>query len=231
MPELVERHEEPQHFVTQKSWEKFIAELRARGDFSWVLQTDFIEGIQLVCQLDFPPVESRALVRAFGSLVDGLSRVMQEIAVSTAELFGGRLNPFLQQKYAERTTSTYQRIYTSYRLVAEFLPKCPLARLPDSRWNDLHRAIEIRNRVVHPVRLADTVVSADDCELVIEVGNALLRDFAQFMEWFKQKEQKLVWEHTIERRRLFPKVGRNEKCPCGSYRKYKSCCAIAQYAA
>ncbi len=205
--------------------------MHSRSEFGCVLQVDFIEASEWVYREDFAPVASRALVRAFGSLVDGLSRVMQEIAVSTAELFGGRLNPFLQQKSAERSTSTYQRIYTSYRLVAEFLPRCPLGRLPDARWDDLHLAIEIRNRVVHPTALADTVVSTDDCRLVIEVGEALLRDFAQFVQWFRQKEQKLAWEHMAERRRLFPKVGRNEKCPCGSQRKYKSCCAVAQYAA
>ena len=25
-------------------------------------------------------------------------------------------------------------------------------------------------------------------------------------------------------RKLFPKIGRNEKCPCGSGKKFKKCC-------
>src|SRR4051794_18819776 len=219
------------HYLTQEAFDSFRREIQARSDFGRALQIDLHDAISRVHENDFDHVACRGLVRAFGSFIDGLSRIMQEFAVSAGNLYGHPLNPYLQEKTAERSTSAYQRIYTSYRLVAEFVPRSPLARLPDARWDDLHRAIEIRNRIVHPTCLSDVQLTCEDTELVIAVGQAFLRDFASFIQWFQQKEQKLAWEHLIERRRLYRKVGRNEKCPCGSQRKYKVCCAVAQWAA
>lgn len=230
MSSLLVRNE-TEYCLTQEAWQKFHEEMNARSDFGTVLQADFIIATELVYAAEFGATESRAMMRAFGSLIDGLSRVMQEIAVSTAELFGGHLNRFLQEKTCDRSTSTYQRIYNSYRLVTEFLPKSPLARLSDQRWRELHHAIDIRHRIVHPTCFADVQTDHREAMLVINVGNAFLRDFAEFVQWFQHKKQKLLWEHVIERRRLIPKTGRNEKCPCGSQRKYKNCCAAAQYAA
>ena len=58
--------------------------------------------------------------------------------------------PYLQEKSRERGLSAYQRIYTIYRLIANFLPKSPVAAISEERWADLRAALEIRNRIVHP---------------------------------------------------------------------------------
>ena len=39
-----------------------------------------------------------------------------------------------------------------------------------------------------------------------------------------QQEQPAEEEITISFKREVPKVGRNDKCPCGSGKKYKNCC-------
>jgi len=131
----------------------------------------------------------------------------------------------------ERGINTYQRSYTSYRLIGEFLPRSPLAATSDALWDDLHTAIEIRNRIVHPRCARDLEVSINGAVLVMKTGDKFSAHLNQFGQWLLQKEQKLVWEHVSERRRLYRKVGRNESCPCGSGRKYKNCCAAAAIAA
>ena len=88
--------------------------------------------------------EGRALIRCFGSLLEGLTTSMRKIAVATGKLFRQPLNPFLQEKVEERAITAYQRIYTSYRFIGEFLPRSPLAATTDDFWDELHWAIEAR---------------------------------------------------------------------------------------
>ena len=39
-----------------------------------------------------------------------------------------------------------------------------------------------------------------------------------------QKEPVFVYDGTETYKRIQPKVGRNDSCPCGSGKKYKKCC-------
>ncbi len=214
--------------LTQEKWEQFGRDYRAELDFCRILQTDFFEATEVLYGNGLSAQsEARALIRCFGSLIDGLTGSMRNIAIMTCKLFGRPLNPFLREKAEERTITTYHRIHTSYRLIGEFLPRSPLASVTDALWDDLRAAIEIRNRVVHPKCAKDLEVTETEALLVAEIGDEFCRHVNQFVQWLRQKEQKLVWEHLVERRRLYPKIGRNEKCPCGSSRKYKNCCAAA----
>ena len=43
-----------------------------------------------------------------------------------------------------------------------------------------------------------------------------------------QNGEDLVEEKAEPFKREFPKVGRNDPCPCGSGKKYKKCCGINQ---
>lgn len=217
--------------MTQEKWEQYHRDYRAEFDFCRILQTDFIAATDLVYESDLAQPEARAMVRCFGSLIDGLTGSMRSIAIATCKLYGQPLNPFLQEKAEERSLAIYHRIYTTYRLLSEFLPRSPLAATPDSLWDDLHTALDIRNRVVHPKGVRDLEVTAVETMLVEDTGKEFCRDLNQFAQWLLQKEQRLAWEHMIERRRIYPKIGRNEKCPCGSGRKYKNCCVAAALAA
>ena len=115
--------------------------------------------------------------------------------------------------------------------LGEFLPRSPLAALGDGFWDELHAGIEIRNRIVHPRSAKDLELSLADALLVTTLGDEFCDHPNKFAQWLMQKEQKLVSEHLMVARRLYRKVGRNEKCPCNSGRKYKNCCAAAAIAA
>ncbi len=129
--------------MTQEKWEAFQRETRSALDLCTLLQADFLLAWHRVNDSDFEEGEARALVRCFASLLDGLTTGMRGIAVATCKLFNRPLNPFLQDKLGERTLNSYQRVFTSYRLIGEFLPGSPLGSISDRVWDELHKAIEI----------------------------------------------------------------------------------------
>lgn len=220
----------PPEFLTRDTLDQFFADNRAAVRLAAVLQTDFFAASDRMVETKFAGPDVRAMVHCFGSLIDGLSTAMRQVAISTCKLFGKPLNPFLQEKVEERTLSNHQRIYTSYRLIGEFLPGSPLAKAADELWSELHVAIEIRNRVVHPRCVADTEVTPGDAMRVAEVGDEFSRHANQFAQWLVQKEQKLIQPYLVEARH-YSKIPRNAPCPCGSGKKYKHCCIAAAYAA
>jgi hypothetical protein len=224
--------DEAQHSKLERRWralmdadlEKFSAGLVASGTLCETLNEDFCETMNRMVEHGSKPSDRRDVVRCFGSLLDGLTASMRFAAVALCKVFDEPLNPFLTDKTAERGLSTHQRIRSIYRLLAGFLPKSPLARLSDARWDQLHWALDIRNRVVHPSVPADLDLSNDEMNLVMQTGLDFYSDFTQFIQWFSQKEQQMLWELPGTRQRYLKKIGRNEPCPCGSGRKYKNCC-------
>lgn len=206
--------------------EVFHGEINATRAFVSVLERDFLAVIDK--SAGFESTQCRAIVWAFGPLIDGLANTMRSIAVAAAKFFGRSLNPFLQDRVADRSTSTHHRIVTNYRLAQELLPEAPIFAVSDSRWDEVQAAIQIRNRVVHPKCLDDLTVSQADLDLIMTQAVQFLQDYAQFFQWLLQKEQKFIWQHMQRRRRLVPKQGRNAPCDCGSGKKYKHCCAAAQ---
>jgi hypothetical protein len=172
--------------------------------------------------------ERRAVVRCFGSYIDGLAVAMREYCFTLCELFGEPANRFLRDKSEERGATGYQRIYTSYRFIAGFMPDSPMARISDSRWDRLHRALDIRNRVMHPAAAVEMEIGDDEIELVLKLGAEFMLDYQQFLEWFNQKQTRIIRGFPGQQRRhTSPKQGRNDLCRCGSGRKYKNCCVAA----
>jgi SEC-C motif len=205
---------------------KLHADLTASSELCNALKTDFLDALDRVIADQNSGVARRGVVRCFGSLIDGVTASMRFAAIGLCESFGEPLNPFLQEKTGERHISTHQRIYSIYRLLADFLPGSPLSHVPDARWDELRRALEIRNRVVHPTAITDLELTVDEMKVVLQAGHDFYRDYAQFPQWFGQKEQKLFFELPGARKRWLKKIGRNEPCPCGSKRKYKNCCGV-----
>ena len=78
---------------------------------------------------------------------------------------------------------------------------------------ELRFALEIRNRVVHPTTLVELEVSNGEVQLITQTGLNFYNDFRQFVQWFSQKEQKMLWDLPGNRRRYLKKTGRNESCP------------------
>jgi hypothetical protein len=227
-PAAREKLERRLHALMEADFEKLHANLTASSELCNALKADFLDALDRVIADQNIGVARRAVVRCFGSLIDGVTASMRFAAIALCQTFGEPLNPFLQEKTGERHISTHQRIYSIYRLIADFLPKSPLSHVPDSRWDDLRRALEIRNRVVHPTALTDLELTVDEMKLILQAGNDFYRDYAQFTQWFGRREQEMFWELPGTRKRYLKKIGRNEPCPCGSQRKYKNCCGVGQ---
>jgi uncharacterized protein len=57
-------------------------------------------------------------------------------------------------------------------------------------------------------------------EVIVHMAAGLLGAY----RYFRVHRQAETSAHTSEPRRIAPKVGRNDPCPCGSGKKYKRCC-------
>ncbi len=171
------------HALMAADFEKLHASFNASTELCNTLKADFLDALERVIADQHSSPARRAVVRCFGSLIDGLTRSMRFIAVNLCQVLDEPLNPFLQEKTGERHLSSHQRIYSIYRLLADFLPKSPLAHLPDSRWDQLHRALEIRNRIVHPATLTDLDLSNAEMKTVSGTGQDFFSDYRQFIQW------------------------------------------------
>lgn len=76
--------------------------------------------------------------------------------------------------------------------------------------------------------LADLDLSDAEMRVVVQTGQDFYLDFTKFVQWFGQKEQKMLLDLPGTRKRYLKKIGRNEPCPCGSGRKFKNCCGASQ---
>ena len=223
-PAAREKIERRLNALIAADFQQLHADLAASSELCNALKADFLDALDRVIADPNSGFARRAVVRCFGSLIDGVTASMRFAAIGLCEAMGEPLNPFLQEKTAERHISTHQRIYSIYRLLADFLPKSPLTYLADSRWDELRHALEIRNRIVHPAALSDLELSTGEVRLVLQAGHDFYRDYAQFTHWFGRREQEMLWEIPGTRKRYMKKIGRNQPCPCGSQRKFKNCC-------
>ncbi len=208
-------------------WDEFDDRWGTMDAFCEVLKEDFWEACKL-CKDTPSPFTRRMVVRTFGSAVDGIAACMREMAVGACKLWGRPLNPFLTEKAKERESSAYYKITTSYRLIAEFVPNCPLAKVPDSRWNRLQRALALRNKVVHPTTVADLDVpdgtAQDAFADLIQSLEDLIHDFEAFWLWYIREMERMIRSVGGRSQHILPKVGRNDPCPCKRGRKFKDCC-------
>jgi uncharacterized protein len=82
--------------------------------------------------------------------------------------------------------------------------------------NENNANLELRSPPVLPDARGDLIT------LMIASVTQLYRYFARARlesEWLAQLETPMPF------RRATPKIGRNDPCPCGSGKKYKTCCA------
>jgi hypothetical protein len=208
---------------TLEAFNAFVKGAKERQAFENVIRQDFIQACKDLTA-NPSPYASRNVVRCFGSLVDGLANTMMEVAVDCCNVWNRPLNPFLHAKANGRETSLLYRIQTAYRLISEFLPDSPLARVGDERWNALQTSLALRNRVTHPATIAGLEVGEGELVILMNTATAFLQDLAAFCYWSTQAEQEM-FNRTVRRRIVFaPSAGRNDPCPCGKLKKFKYCC-------
>ena len=216
------------HIPDLMEYDEMMDRWQVIDDFCAVLQEDFVRACEEQEEND-SQYARRVVVRCFGSAIDGFAACMREAAIGAAKLWGKPLNPFLTEKVRERDTSAYHRIVTSYRLICEFMPTCPLARVGDDRWRKLHTALTLRNRVVHPtkaedLKIADPTKDKNEFGDLVDSLTELMHDFEAFWVWFFNEMQRRIEQLGARSQRLYRKIGRNEPCPCGRKAKFKDCC-------
>jgi hypothetical protein len=193
-----------------------------------ILKADFGAAVETLVQRGAQAPDRRALVRCFGSVIDGLVNVLCTIA-EVACASAGRPHPVLQEKSAEPGAAILHRICISYRTMSRCLPGSPLAKFQARRWEELKACLDIRNRVVHPETPSDLEISDSNIRLITEVARQFIHDFEALAQWQAKRSPTPASEGTSNRTRRNRKRGglRHRKCSCGSGRKYKSCCRVA----
>lgn len=204
---------------------------RNRGalELGGLLKADFAEALEVLTNGPGEPANRRALVRCFGSLIDGLANAFLTIADVVRQ--SHKPDPVRQERPEDLSTSVLLRIGSSYRILCRCLPKSPLGSLSGTRRDALKACVEIRNRVVHPDTPADLEVTDANLRLITDVARRFIHDFETFARWQATSLPTLGSERFATARRKRHRAGRRfRKCPCGSDRKYKNCCAAPRAA-
>lgn len=202
----------------------YLEKIHVLYQFSQRLGEDFRKEAERVTG---EPFTWRAVIRAFGSFADGYTAMLKGICVASCELYGKKQNEFLIAKFSERTTTSYHRIKTCYRLIEECFPGSPFTRIPEERWRDLKKAIEIRNRILHPETSRDLEIEPNQVPWIIEIAAQFTQDGQAFFYFIKKLHEQCRNENQTQQIRLGAKTGRNELCPCASELKFKNCCGKA----
>lgn len=189
-----------------------------------MLKADFELAVATLASAEAEPAHRRALVRCFGSLLDGMANALRHIAETGCRRECGPRRDL--QTAADPTAPVLQRIGLSYRTIARSLARSPLTSLGGKRWDDLHAAVEIRNRVAHPQATCDLGISGNNVALITEVARHLIRDFDTLAQWQSAQPSRGVTSALAtpgrRRRRQRGRI-RNRLCACGSGRKARHC--------
>lgn len=154
------------------------------------LRADFDHAVTALRQPGAPDATRRALVRCFGSLVDGLANAIGAMAESATNTSARPHPP--HDKFAEPTDCILHRINISYRIIARTLPASPLSNLHGRRWDDLKTSLDIRNRVVHPQAPSDLEITDRNIRLLTEVAGDFISDFERLAQWQAERQSRQV---------------------------------------
>jgi hypothetical protein len=163
------------------------------------LRADFDHAVTALRQFGAPDATRRALVRCFGSLIDGLANAIGAMAESATNTSDRRHPP--HDKFAEPTDCILHRINISYRIIGRTFPASPLSNLHGRRWYDLKTCLEIRNRVVHPETPSDLEITDRNIRLLTEVAGDFISDFEALAQWQAERQARRATPNPERRRR------------------------------
>jgi hypothetical protein len=165
----------------------------------------------------------RNVVRCFGSLVDVLAAILRDVSFEMGEGLGKPRNHFLRDKSGGRGTTASFRVKASYRLVAELVPQSVFARIDPVRWEQLHHAFEVRNRVLHPNSMAGMKVSDMELRLILATAAEFLNDLEEFFRLCQLHSQNLYQLTNDQRVRVIAKIRLKDTGHCSSRREFEHC--------
>ena len=190
-----------------------------------MLKADFELAVATLALGEAQDAQRRALVRCFGSLLDGLANALCHIAETECNRESRQLRDLHAGAHA--SAPVLQRIDVSYRVIVRGLHGSPLTSLGGKRWEDLHAAVEIRNRVAHPQAPGDLSISGSNVGVIVQVARQLISDFETLARWQTRRQSRLFVPADGA-----PRSGRKRRrsgfkrriCACGSGRKAWKCC-------
>jgi hypothetical protein len=186
-------------------WLQLVATTHAALKLGQVAKADFYHAKEDLANNDCGYTR-RNLVRCFGSLLDVLAAILREVSCEMGDVFEKPQNRFLREKSGARGTTASFRVKASYRLVAQMMPESPFARVDPSRWERLHCALEVRNRVLHPDTVSGMSVSDGELRLIVTTAAEFLDDLDAFFGLCQLHSQELFQATNGRRVRIFAKI-------------------------
>jgi hypothetical protein len=210
-------------------WLQFIKRTQEALELGEVAVADFKQAKDEIARMDCGYAR-RNVVRCFGSLVDVLAAILRDVSFEMGEGLGRPRNQFLRDKSGGRGTTASFRVKASYRLVAELVPQSVFARIDPVRWEQLHHAFEVRNRVLHPNSMAGMRVSDMELGLIQATAAEFLNDLQEFFRLCESHSQKLFQSSSDQRVRVIGKI-RMKDASLGYDRREIERCSTAPLAA
>jgi hypothetical protein len=155
-----------------------------------ILKADFELAVATLALGEDQAAHRRALVRCFGSLLDGLANALRYVAETACSRESRQLRDL--RVGADARVPVLQRIDVSYRVIVRGLSGSPLTSLGGKRWEDLRAAVEIRNRVAHPQTPCDLGITGSNVGVIIQVAQQLISDFETLARWQSRRQPHLM---------------------------------------
>ena len=190
---------------TRDPWLRFIEKTHAAKQLGEIAKADFDYAKDELARND-SGYARRNLVRCFGSLLDVHAAILREVSCEYGNVLQKPQNKFLREKSGARGTTASFRVKASYRLVAELMPESPFARVDAVRWERLHSALEVRNRVLHPNTVSGMTVSDKELHLILATTAEFLDDLEAFFRLCQLHSQKLFLATSDQRVRIIAKI-------------------------
>lgn len=162
-------------------------------------------------------------VRLESARLEGMTACMKRVALDGADFSGVTFSKAeLEILRDEKFVSTKKNAEVCWRALRRAFQPENHELDATINWDAYSRALQIRNRVVHPKRTSD-----------LEVSDLEMGDFLAGFSWFMDKVTELMNDVSTDLKALIrqkkiyrreqPKLGRNEICPCGCGKKVKNC--------
>jgi hypothetical protein len=203
-------------------WLLFVERTQAALKLGEVAMADFNQAKDDLARNDCGYAR-RNVVRCFGSLLDVLAAILRDVSCEMGDGSERPRNQFLREKSGGRGTTASFRVKASYRLVAEMLPQSIFARIEPVRWERLHVALEVRNRVLHPNSLSGMAVSDAELRLILATAAEFLRDLEEFFGLCQLHSQNLFQSTSDQRVRVIAKIRMKDASPCQAGRAFEHC--------
>jgi hypothetical protein len=186
-------------------WLRLFLKTQTSFQLGSVAQADFEQARQDLAHQDCGYTR-RNFVRCFGSLLDALTTIFRDVSEGLADALDRPRNGFLSEKSRARGTTSTFRVRATFRLVAGVTRQPAFTQLDLARWERLHSAVEVRNRILHPDATSSLAVPEAELRLIDTVAAEFIADLEELIRLCAEVLADLFRATNAHRSRIISKI-------------------------